>query len=720
MPSQLQRPWNSRAPGRRAAGRLVVALLALVGTGTACWGSHGRDLSPGPLDETPDRESGAGDAPARDAPPAFPETGIGAATLTVTGIEPDHGSFVGGNRAVVRGSAFTDRALVYIGGRMVQPADTKLVDPNSLSVVVPAGEVGLADVTVEVGEEVVTRQDAYTYNALDLDPVSGSIAGGTSVLVTVAGTPFGDGLSIEFGGKPCTDLRLVTPRQARCKTPRGMLGTVDVVASWSDAPEPLLAREAYEYLDLTDTARGGFGGGPIDGAVNVTVVDFDLGFVIPGAFVLIGDDLKTPWQGFTNDRGQITFSDQDLRGPVTVHVAAKCFERASLVAFDASNVTVFIRALIDPACAMLGDPPTGGGRGASGSIVSGELIFPGSDEFAVNAWDIVPEPRADEVRVAYVYTTRVRRDLPNPSPDAGGGLARIVEQTAEKGLHGYTYSIFARPAGLAVYALSGLERPTTGEFIPYVMGVARGVLTAPGEETAGVDILMNIPLDRELQVKLAGVPKGTAHGPEEFRVQAHLDLGGEGVIVREASGWEIDLQKSFTAGALFRFFAQPALIGTLADTRYQVVAGWYGLGGGELPPYTEVRVRGVPQASEPVLVDGLLGFARPAGPADGERLPQDRVLRWEAVGPTPDLYILSIVDGDGFPAWTQIVPGALSESTLPDLGAVKGIGDLAGGFLLWELRAVKIEDFDYGAFHYGFLSDRAWSHTAVDQSTFQL
>lgn len=671
----------------------------------------------------PEGQAGTGGAPATDALPEFPETGIGAATLTVTGIAPDHGPFTGGNRAVVRGSAFTDQALVYVGGRMVQPAETTLVDANSLSVIVPAGEVGLADVSVEVGEDVVTRKEAYTYNALALDPVSGSIAGGTSVLITVAGAPFGDGLTIEFGGKPCTDLRLVTPRQARCKTPRGTLGAVDVVASWSGAASPdgdLLARDAYEYLDLTDTARGGFGGGPIDGAINVTVVDFDLGFVVPGAFVLIGDDLKTPLQGFTNDRGQVTFSESGLRGPVTVHVAAKCFERASLVAFDASNVTVFIRALIDPACAKLGDPPTGGGRGTSGSLVSGELIFPGSDEFAVNAWDIVPEPRPDEVRVAYVYTTRVRRDLPNPSPEAGGGLSRVVEQTAEKGERGYAYRIFARPAGLAVYALSGLERPTTGEFVPYVMGVARGVLTAPGEETSGVDIFMNIPLDRELQVKLADVPKGTVRGPEEFRVQAHLDLGGEGVIVREASGWEIDLQSSFTAGGLFRFFAQPALIGTLADTRYQVVAGWYGLGAIDLPPYTEVRVRGVPQASEPVVVDGLLAFARPAAPADGERLPQDRVLRWDAVGPPPDLYVLSIVDGDGFPAWTQIVPGSLTESTLPDLATVKGIGDLARGFLLWELRAVKIEDFDYTTFHYGFLSDRAWSHTAVDQSTFQL
>jgi hypothetical protein len=700
--------------------RSPVAAFAGAALALAACGSRG-DLSPPPLDDSRATDAGAAGTSDAPKPPAFPETGIGAATLTVTGIAPDHGPFVGGNVAVVRGSAFTERALVYVGGRLVQPSDTQLVDPNSLSVVVPAGPVGPADVTVDIDGEVATREDAYTYNALHLDPTSGSIAGGTSVLVTVAGAPFGDDLTIEFGGEPCTDLRLVTPRQARCKSPRGALGYVDVVASWSELEgEPLAARKAFEYLDLTDTARGGFGGGPIDGAINVTVVDFDLGFVIPGAYVQVGDDVTTPLRGFTDDRGQITFSDQGLRGPVTVHVAMKCFERASLVAFDASDVTVFVRALIDPKCAMMGDPPSGGGRGASGSIVSGELIFPGSEEFSVNAWDIVPEPRPDEVRVAYVYTTRVRREVPNPSPDAGGGLARIVEETAEKGLHGFSYRIFARPAGLAVYALSGLERPTTGEFVPYVMGVARGVLTAPGEETAEVDVHMNIPLDRELQVKLAQIPEGTPRGPEEFRVEAHLDLGGEGVIVREASGWAIDQQASFTAGAPFRFFAQPALVGSLSDARYQVVAGWYQLGAIEAPPYTETRVRGVSQTSDAFVADGLLAFARPTGPSDGEQLPADRVLRWTNDGPTPDLYLLSIVDGDGFPAWIQIVPGTLTESVLPDLSEVEGIGDIAGGFLMWELRAVTIEDFDYHTFHYGHLADRAWSGTSVDQFTFQL
>src|SRR5262249_12588487 len=160
-------------------------------------------------------------------------------------------------------------------------------------------------------------------------------------------------------------------------------------------------------------------------------------------------------------------------------------------------------------------------------------------------------------------------------PANSGGASRVLEESSPLGMRGYPYRIFARPSGLAVYALSGLERRDTGQFTPYVMGVARDVLTAPGAETTGVDINMSITLDRETQVALAGVPEGTQHGPDQFRVQAHVDLGGQGVIVRQVNNRLLDLVTSFTSGSLFRFFAQPPLTGSLADARYLIVAGWY-------------------------------------------------------------------------------------------------------------------------------------------------
>jgi hypothetical protein len=682
--------------------------------------SSSRRYQAGELAPEPPEGGGAAGEPEPPEPPTFPQTGINATTLTLTGVQPASGPFAGGNQVVVRGSGFTDQALVFFGGSMVQPAATQLRDRNSLIVIVPAGRVGPADVTVQVGDQEVTEEDAYTYAPLLLEPVSGSVAGGTSVLVTVDGARFDASTEVRFDGAPCTELRVITPTQVRCKTPPGDVGDADVEASWpaqEDRPA-LLARDAFEYIDLTDTDRGGLSGGPVDGTLNVTVIDAMAGFAVPDAYVLVGSDLDGEHQGRTDARGQITFSGPDLVGPLEIHVVAKCMERASIVSFDAQNVTVHLLPLLDPSCGQPGDPPPPG-RGTAGALISGELIFPGSNEFAINAWDVVPPPRSDEVRVSYVFTTRAQVRAPNPSPAVSGTTARVAEETSPLGVRGYPYRIFARPAGLAVYALSGLERRDTGEFVPYVMGVARDVLTAPGDETVGVDIYMDIPLDREQQVELTGIPSGTARGPDQFRVEAHVDLGGEGVIVREISGQPLDVITSFTGGAPYRFFAQPSLQGALADARYQVIAGWYTGDRDDRAPYTKLRRLGVPQAGEPVVLDDLLELPSVLAPEDGARVPDDRVLRWQPPAVAPDLYVIEIIGGDGLPAWTQVVSGELTASTIPDFSSVPELTDVPAGVIVWSVRAIRIEDFDFDAFKYNLLSERFWTHTSIDTFTMQ-
>lgn len=711
--------WPDAARANRWWGRAFIALrcvsaLTLLGCGSS------RRVDDG-LDDDPSKSRDAGGSADTTKPPSsLPQTGANATTLTVTGVKPGSGPFTGGNSVVVRGSGFTSDALVFIGGNMVQPASTTLEDRNSLRVVVPAGRVGLADVTVQIGKDEATREAAYTYHPLLIEPGTGSIAGGTSVQITVVGARLDALAQVTFDGAPCTEIRIVTPSQLRCKTPASKVGFADVKVDWPDVDQrpTLSATDAFEYLDLTDTDRGGLSGGPIAGTLNVTVVDAIAGFAVPGAFVLIGDALDGEFQGLTDDRGQITFSGDNLVGRVSIHVAAKCMERASIVAFDAQNVTVHMAPLLDPSCGMPGDPPPPG-RGMAGSLVSGELIFPGSDEFAVNTWEIVPPPRANELRVAYVFTTRLRVSAPNPSPSASDTIARVTEDGSPIGVYGYAYRIFARPAGLAVYALSGLERRDTGEFIPYVMGIARDVLTAPGEETTGVDIRMDIPLDREQQVQLGGLPERTPRGPDQFRVQAHVDLGGEGVIVREVAGQSLDLVTSFTGGSLYRFFAQPGMIGSLSDGRYQMIAGWYSGDRDNTPPFTEVRRLGVEQSVEAVVIDDFLSIPAVLAPAEGARVPADRVLRWDVAGSPPDMYLVEILGGDGLPAWTQIVPGSVSESTIPDFEGIGELQDIAPGVISWSVRAIRIEDFNFDEFKYSVLSPRFWTHNAIDTFTMQ-
>lgn len=667
------------------------------------------------LDGVPD--AGEDGGAERDA--SVPNVG-GRARLTVTGISPDSGPFSGGNAAIVRGSGFTDDAIVEVGGRMVQPRDTVRIDRNSLSIVLPAGDVGAADVTVIEGEEEATRQDAYRYNPLLIEPTEGSVAGGTSVEITARGATFAAGVSVEFGDAACTDIRLITPSSLRCKTPRGAIGQVDVtvrIEGQGDIPT-LVAQDAFEYIDFTSTTTGGLSGGPIKGTVNVTVVDAVRGIVLPDVFVLIGDDVSSPYQDFTDENGQVVFSDEGLVGPLTIHAALKCFERVSFVAFDARNVTIELVPLLDPTCIEPGELMPGGGRGTAGSIISGELVFPGSNEFWINGWDFVPEPRANEERVAYVYTTRSRIDIDNPNPSLADGIARVVENESPLGERGYPYRIFARPAGLAVYAIAGLERVDTGELTPYVMGVTRDLVTAPGEELPETDIHMTLALDRMLDVDIDEVPEPTARGPVELRVQAHVDLGGEGVIVREVSGARFDMQTSLTGGGIFPFFAQPALHEELTDASYELVAGYYTTAGDQDPPLSMTRRRGVVQASEPELVADLLAIPVAVQPAEGARLTEQRILRWSIEGTRPDFFIVSINAGASF-AWQQLVPGELSESVIPDLTTIADVGDAAPGPLVWSVQAVRMPDFVFNELKLDTMVPRLFSHRSANQFTFQ-
>lgn len=691
-----------------AAWTIAVALAAAVA------GCGGKDDSIGvePLD---DAGPGGVDA-GTDAGPMFPDSGIGRGALSLVRAVPDHGPFVGGNTVVLRGAGFDEEAIVTVGGRMVQPADTELIDARRLAIVVPAGEPGPADVVVRVGGDEITLPGGYTYDRIYVDPNRGSVSGGTLVNIVGTGTAFEDGDSVVFGRSRCTDVSVVSETRITCKTPPMAPGSVDVTVVHGADGSEITAPDAFTYYDGTDPFGGGLGGGPLMGNLNVTVLNAGNGAPVPDAYVLVGEDLSTPHQGLTDLRGQITFSGRDIVGDLTVHVAKHCFEKTSVVAFDAADVTVFLVPWMDPMCGMGSISPSG--RGRNGAFINGELIWRGPNEYGPNPWSNIPEPREDEVKVAYVFTTQAAVDLPNPDPSLGGALNRVLEVVPDDGEDhlGYPYRIFARPAGLAVYALAGLENTTTGEFIPYVMGIARNVLAGPGEEVEGADMVMNIPLDHTLDVRIDGLPMPARTGPDRFRVDAHIDLGGEGVIVREVNGETLDTVRGRTTERPFRFWAQPALYDALSDGRYRLLAGWY-TGDFDSQPYTVVVRSGVRDASSEIVMDGFLGIPQATSPAYGERIPDDRVLRWESDGEDPDMHIVLMVGGDGNPAWRHFVPGNVYEAPIPDLSSVPEISDISSGFITWVVYAVKIPGFDFNEFSYSYLSDRYWSHYAVDYFT---
>jgi hypothetical protein len=644
-------------------------------------------------------------------------TGIQSTMLTLTGVEPGTGPFSGGTSAVLRGSGFDDSVVIRVGGVPVEPSEISRDSKNRITIVVPAGKVGPADIEVTRGDDTVVLADGFIYNALAISPTKGAAAGGSLVELTAGGARFADDTIIELDGELCTDLRMDTPQRIRCKTPAHAPGFVDIIArSASDSTPPLIAKQSYEFAETLSSAGGGLAGGPITGTINVTVVsDGAVNNVIPGALVMLGNDPATAQRGVTDSRGSVTFSKDGMKGPVSIHATAKCFLRTSIIDFDASDVTMFLGTSFDATCQ--GEGEVGPGVRQLASTVSGELVFPGREEFSVNSWDIVPKPREGEERVAYIMTTQAGYDTRRIAPSANGAeLWRVAEQSAILGQRGYRYRITARPAGLAVFALAGIERTDNRQFTPYVMGIQHNVVTSPGEEVQDVNLTMDITLDRELGIGLSGFQSGSGEQElDEFRVRAYLDLGGEGLVVRDIGNVSLDSLRRPTGNELFRFLGQPPLSGGLLDASYTVLAGYYTndpIG----RPYTRQKRSGVRQGEEPARFDGFLGVPELVSPAFGARIPDDRTLRFSIPGDDPDLILVDIFGGDDTLVWTEIMPGSTRAVPLPDLSLIDGQSDIAPGFVRWMVTAVKIDDFRYNELDYStYVSGtRYWTHDAAN------
>ena len=692
-------------------GRFVLLLAAF---GTASLALGGCSCGNPTLD-IPDAQvmpdGGSGDS----GGPGFSDSAISRTDLSLERVVPSHGPFLGGNRVILRGSGFTGEANVFFGEHAVQGADHELIDGRRLAVIVPAGEPGVVDVRVEVDGEEATLADGYTYDSIAVDPDRGATSGGTFVTITAAGgLTFEEGDTPIFGRTACTGIALLTPTRITCRVPPSSAGYVDVIVRRGE-DDLATAVDAYQYYDTSDPINGGLGGGPVMGSINLTAIDAMTGAPVEAAFGILGEDLTTEHQGLTDALGQLTFSGSDLVGTHTIHVVKHCYERTSVVSFDASDVTVFLIPLMDPACGMgMGNPPIGRGRNAA--FIEGRLVW--SHDMTGMTWDNVPAPRTGWVRVAYVYTTVSDIGYPNPDPSLGGAHPRVLE-TEGDGL-GYPYRILARPAGLAVYALAGVEETATGRFVPYVMGVARNVLAGPGETVPGVDILMDIPLDHTLGVQTGALPPPARTGPDRFRVEAYMDLGGEGLIQRVINDEEFDVVRRRHATEPFRFVGGPALEGALSDGRYRVIAGWF-TSEFDGQPYTVVVQNGVTQVDDVVVMPDFLGIPEATSPAFGERIPADRVLRWTEEGEVvPDLHVILMLGGDFMPAWRMFVRGDVFEAPMPDLSTIEGLEDVTPGDVTWVVYAVKIPGFDFDTFSYAHLNDRYWSHYSYDYFTAQL
>lgn len=119
----------------------------------------------------------------------------------VTGLSLTIGPASGGSSVTITGTGFTGATAVSFGGA---PAPFSVTSSTSISATTPATSAGTVGVTVTNGGQtnIPDANDQFTFVAAPtvtgVNPNSGPIAGGTTVVIT--GTGFTNAMSVSFGG----------------------------------------------------------------------------------------------------------------------------------------------------------------------------------------------------------------------------------------------------------------------------------------------------------------------------------------------------------------------------------------------------------------------------------------------------------------------------------------------------------------------------------------
>lgn len=680
--------------------RPLCALACAVALAAACSAPPGGDRGDAP---TGDGGGPSPDAGAPDAP---------VAGFTVQYADPEHGPFRGGTVATIRGNGFRDDDEVWIGGRRV--AGQRFIDSRRFEIATPPGEPGLADVEVRRagGGDRAVRAGAFTFDAIAIDPPTGSVAGGTFVTLTGYGTAFDATTVVRFDGVPLTGVEVQNGQRLTGYTPPGVAGDADLDVR--DASGVIRVDRAYTYLTTGDSFAGGFSGGPLAGSLNVAVIDNWTKDGIPGAFVAVGDPATTPYRGTTNALGQITFSGPDLVGPVVVTAHAADHEVATFHCVDSENLSIWLRSPLPPPDD--GPPPIGNdGARIRGSVMFGEATGLGSPY-----WHLVPEPRTPTEKKRIYVTSAAGGVTGQPIPPVAP-----VDYTGPDRL-AWSFEVAARPGALAVVAVAGLYDPLrdpagngSAGFEPFAMGVARGVLVGPGEDRTGVDIVINIPLDAALRVQLDQPPPLDTPGftgPTDYRLRGGVDLGGEGVVHFGKHGlppvvtdeWRYPGESVFPDGDdAITLTKVPALARAVADGSYAMHVGAYGPGGGA--PYSVRIVRGVGDAGTPLVVGDFLGVPRavdppPSGTASGRRV----AFAPEApAAGTPTFHLHMMSDDAGNPVWRGVTCGDVHAIELPDLSTIGVSWPPAERTLSWTVWSIT-GPAPYPQFTYRWLGSSYW------------
>jgi hypothetical protein len=497
--------------------------------------------------------------------------------VSVSSVTPPIGPVAGGTSIVVKGKGFAPGARVFVGA--LEATSVSVTNSTTLSAITPPGAAGYAAVRVTVDDVDGVLPQGFFYQTSGMaifvvDPNVGSIAGGT--FVQIVGQGFSGNAQVRFDGNAASHISVVDSTLITCKTPPGQVGTIAVEVQ--TAAGTVFLPDAFTYFN-PENSLGGTWGTDVVGALNITVRDADSGAPVSDAFVILGTSATTPYQGFSNLQGQITFSGPDVGGEQMVSVSKAGYESNTVKEFNAENLTILLKPIPPP---TPGAPPPG----VAPPLVSGRL-------FGLSKYTLVPigscankfgapaplcqsctedaQCGANAGCVALELNSTQKFCATNCSSDTGcpsgfvcgnaGGQPRCLPSPGQKvarcgttkphifadGIEdligepgpdgqwqvfdeGDTYTVYAYPGNVTVLCMGGYVDFDTAEFVPLTMGVARNVATAPGVTTEDTDIQLAYPMTRNIPLSFSNTPKAGPEGPSFTGLFTYLDFGLEGVF----------------------------------------------------------------------------------------------------------------------------------------------------------------------------------------------
>jgi hypothetical protein len=647
--------------------------------------------------------------PARGAAPRKSDVVANTATLAsgftfrvaASAVAPPEGPAAGGTAATLTGAAIPTDARIAVGA--LDATNVMVASEGQATLTTPKGSGGAAnDLWIREGadpENEAVLQSAFTFDeALTIgrvQPDRGAIAGNT--LVTVLGSGFGignaTGTLVKFGLNVAKDIKVIDQHTLTCRTPKGDVGTVDVTIERLGPTDVLPG--GFSYFDPRSIS-GGLSGGPLVGTLNITVLDSTQGFYgapVPLANVMLGVDPSTPFQGQTDSRGQITFSDPSLVKAQTVTVFKDNYESATVTAVNAENLTVFI------AQTGGGDPsPSPPPPGVPPSTISGRVT-------GFKAPRALLTGESLEARV-FVAQTSLYGGAPFRGPPS-----RSMEKW-QVVTDGGEYLVFTGAGLRAVYAIFGIANRGLNSFTPYLMGIHRGITTSPDVPATNQNIVLDTYLDLTVPITIDS-PLTIAGNAATNTVYAWLDLGAEGFVPNPnnwATGMGV-LSSCSGTGSSLTFAGFPHLDGS------NFIFLNLALGAAQTDPYSLYFRRQPGDMSMGVTIGPMLPPPEMVKPLGGQF---DGTVQWTLPpGPTADILQVNIdIDTLAGPVtlWSIVLPGTETQVVLPQPAVQKLRNEQMGNSLYVEILASRSPKFSYNQWTYDTLSGVSWSSFTVTDS----